>query len=170
MCIKFLIVFLTCVFQRLTDYAREHALNLLFRMAVDMSLTGDNVICSELERTIKAILENISDEKVTTFSHYYVYSIQKLTRNELVIPSMHPTIAHHGKGPNLPKPNPSTNPTNLAKDLPTSIPSSLILPPWDSITVNQRTTSVQSPTTHRPPQGSPIQRQSLQDEKGTVRL
>ncbi|KAL5363262.1 hypothetical protein BJX96DRAFT_167337 [Aspergillus floccosus] len=44
---------------------REHILNLLFRLALDISLTSNVAICSEIERAITAILDSVSRENDT---------------------------------------------------------------------------------------------------------
>ncbi|KAB8253642.1 hypothetical protein BDV32DRAFT_155964 [Aspergillus pseudonomiae] len=45
-----------------SDETREHILSILFRLSLDISLTRDPMVCSELERTITAVLESISEE------------------------------------------------------------------------------------------------------------
>ncbi|BAE62719.1 unnamed protein product [Aspergillus oryzae RIB40] len=45
-----------------SDETREHILSILFRLSLDISLTRDPMVCSELERTIIAVLESIPEE------------------------------------------------------------------------------------------------------------
>ncbi|KAE8374807.1 hypothetical protein BDV26DRAFT_32649 [Aspergillus bertholletiae] len=45
-----------------SNETREHILNILFRLSLDISLTHDPMVCSELERTITAVLESIPEE------------------------------------------------------------------------------------------------------------
>ncbi|OGM48336.1 hypothetical protein ABOM_003452 [Aspergillus bombycis] len=45
-----------------SDETRERILSILFRLSLDISLTRDPMVCSELERTITAVLESISEE------------------------------------------------------------------------------------------------------------
>ncbi|KAB8223529.1 hypothetical protein BDV33DRAFT_188887 [Aspergillus novoparasiticus] len=47
-----------------SDETREHILSILFRLSLDISLTRDPMVCSELERTIIAVLESIPEETV----------------------------------------------------------------------------------------------------------
>lgn len=46
------------IMNRFSDDTREHVLNILFRLMIDRSLTGDAVISSELERTVTSTLES----------------------------------------------------------------------------------------------------------------
>ncbi|KAE8146624.1 hypothetical protein BDV25DRAFT_47501 [Aspergillus avenaceus] len=45
-----------------SEDTKEHILNILFRMSLDISLASNPNICSELERTITATLESIPEE------------------------------------------------------------------------------------------------------------
>ncbi|KAE8327647.1 hypothetical protein BDV39DRAFT_204667 [Aspergillus sergii] len=45
-----------------SDETRERILSILFRLSLDISLTRDPMVCSELERTIIAVLESIPEE------------------------------------------------------------------------------------------------------------
>ncbi|KAE8350930.1 hypothetical protein BDV28DRAFT_29350 [Aspergillus coremiiformis] len=45
-----------------SDDTRGHILNVLFRLSLDISLTSDPIICSELERTITATLESTPED------------------------------------------------------------------------------------------------------------
>lgn len=47
---------------RLAEDTRERALNLLFRLTLDVSLTSNFLVCSELERTIVTMLESAPDD------------------------------------------------------------------------------------------------------------
>lgn len=46
---------------RFADDTRERIVMVLFRLTLDVTLIKDNIICSELERTITATLEEIPE-------------------------------------------------------------------------------------------------------------
>ncbi|EHA25545.1 hypothetical protein ASPNIDRAFT_211385, partial [Aspergillus niger ATCC 1015] len=48
---------------------RERALNLLFRLTLDVSLTSNFLVCSELERTIVTMLESAPDDTADDMVH-----------------------------------------------------------------------------------------------------
>ncbi|KAF7174256.1 hypothetical protein CNMCM6106_008460 [Aspergillus hiratsukae] len=51
------------------DDTREHLLNILFRLALDISLTSNATVCSDLEKTITAVMESISDDTADSLLH-----------------------------------------------------------------------------------------------------
>ncbi|EAW08904.1 uncharacterized protein ACLA_098460 [Aspergillus clavatus NRRL 1] len=51
------------------DDTRERILNVLFRLALDISLTSNATVCSELERTITATLESVPDDTADDLMH-----------------------------------------------------------------------------------------------------
>lgn len=57
---------------RFSNDTQEHIINLLFRLALDVSLTSNALICSDLERTIVAMLDSTADEIVCRPSFHKV--------------------------------------------------------------------------------------------------
>ncbi|PWY75908.1 hypothetical protein BO83DRAFT_249337 [Aspergillus eucalypticola CBS 122712] len=53
----------------LAEDTRERALNLLFRLTLDVSLTSNFLVCSELERTIVTMLESAPDDTADDMVH-----------------------------------------------------------------------------------------------------
>ncbi|RHZ55676.1 hypothetical protein CDV55_103791 [Aspergillus turcosus] len=51
------------------DDTREHLLNILFRLALDISLTSNALVCSDLEKTITAVMESIPDDTADNLLH-----------------------------------------------------------------------------------------------------
>lgn len=52
---------------------------ILFRLTLDTALTKDNIVCSELERTITATLEEIPGESNQVFPGSNPYPSRKTT-------------------------------------------------------------------------------------------
>ena len=52
---------------------------IILRLTLDISLTKDNIICSELERTITAVLEEIPEESVDQIVRYYLFSYDSMS-------------------------------------------------------------------------------------------
>ncbi|EAW15492.1 uncharacterized protein NFIA_048290 [Aspergillus fischeri NRRL 181] len=44
------------------DDTREHLLNILFRLALDISVTSNAIVCSDLEKTITAVMESVPED------------------------------------------------------------------------------------------------------------
>lgn len=54
---------------------------ILLRLTLDVSLTKDNIVCSELERTITAVLEEIPEESVDQIVRYYLFSYDWMSQH-----------------------------------------------------------------------------------------
>ena len=54
---------------------------IILRLTLDISLTKDNIICSELERTITAVLEEIPEESVDQIVRYYLFSYDWMSQH-----------------------------------------------------------------------------------------
>ncbi|RHZ50447.1 uncharacterized protein CDV56_104861 [Aspergillus thermomutatus] len=51
------------------DDTREHLLNILFRLALDISLTSNAIVCSDLEKTITAVMESVPEDTADSLLH-----------------------------------------------------------------------------------------------------
>lgn len=54
---------------------------ILLRLTLDISLTKDNIVCSELERTITAVLEEIPEESIDQIVRYYLFSYDWMSQH-----------------------------------------------------------------------------------------
>lgn len=64
---------------RFADDTREQILMILFRLTLDVSLTKNNIVCSELEKTITAVLEEVPEESVDQIVRYYLFSYDSMS-------------------------------------------------------------------------------------------
>ncbi|GAQ03840.1 hypothetical protein ALT_1161 [Aspergillus lentulus] len=51
------------------DDTREHLLNILFRLALDISITSNAIVCSDLEKTITAVMESVPEDTADSLLH-----------------------------------------------------------------------------------------------------
>lgn len=86
---------------------------ILFRLTLDVTLTKDNIVCSELERTITATLEEIPEGETNqmVFPVFNSRDGQALTKNIGTSDLYHFIRNHQRSLP--PKPSSQTHPTHL---------------------------------------------------------
>lgn len=54
---------------------------IILRLTLDISLTKDNIVCSELERIITAVLEEIPEESIDQIVRYYLFSYDWMSQH-----------------------------------------------------------------------------------------
>lgn len=99
---------------RFADDTRERIVMILFRLTLDAALTKDNIVCSELERTITATLEEIPGGEANQMVFPVFNSRrgdQALTKSIGTSDLYHFIQNHQRTRP--PKPSSQTHPTHL---------------------------------------------------------
>ncbi|KAF7168703.1 hypothetical protein CNMCM5623_001623 [Aspergillus felis] len=66
------------------DDTREHLLNILFRLALDISLTSNAVVCSDLEKTITAVMESVPEDTADSLLHRVCISAYNTFRDSVL--------------------------------------------------------------------------------------
>ncbi|KAH1451723.1 hypothetical protein KXX13_003310 [Aspergillus fumigatus] len=68
-CLLSVLELLRGVAELFADDTREHLLNILFRLALDISVRSNALICSELEKTITAVMESVPESMADSLLH-----------------------------------------------------------------------------------------------------
>ncbi|GIK06188.1 hypothetical protein Aspvir_001832 [Aspergillus viridinutans] len=66
------------------DDTREHLLNILFRLALDISLTSNAIVCSDLEKTITAVMESVPEDTADSLLHRVCISAYNTFRDSVL--------------------------------------------------------------------------------------
>lgn len=113
---------------RLSDSTREHVLLLLFRLTLDVSLTSDPTICSELEKAITVLFQSIPEEADDDL----VSPLPFPSKSSVLItpPGTAPLHLppHHHQRHHPPKPSPQTHPPRIQLHRAMAIPSCPLIP------------------------------------------
>ncbi|PLB49168.1 hypothetical protein P170DRAFT_177012 [Aspergillus steynii IBT 23096] len=85
----------------LSDTTREHVILLLFRLTLDISLTGDPTICSELEKTITIFFQSIPEDADDDLEFRLCTSLQITIKDNILqsrlLKHMLPSFEHIAK-------------------------------------------------------------------------